>query len=175
MKRYSIACLLALVLSYHINAATFSYSVGATIPDGNLNGIQNSQTIAGMSGPITDINVTLQISGGFNGDFYAFLTHDDATAILLNRVGRNSTHQFGYSDAGFGPDASQNSFALDDQSSNDVHSYRSFSFALNGSGQLIGSGHPDGQTLDPLPPDSAFALAPRPATLSTFNGIDPNG
>src|SRR5262245_12759647 len=108
MKSQIISCFFALGLSFSSRADTFTYSVGATIPDGNLNGVQNSQVITGLSGPITDLNVTLQISGGFNGDFYAFLTHDNATVILLNRVGRNSTHQVGYPDAGFGPDTFAN-------------------------------------------------------------------
>jgi subtilisin-like proprotein convertase family protein len=175
MKRYSISCLLALAWCYHVNAATFSYSVGATIPDGNLNGLQNSQTVGGLSGPITDLNVTLEISGGFNGDFYAFLTHDNTTAILLNRVGRNSTHQVGYPDAGFGPDPLQSSFTLDDQTANDIHSYRSFAFTLNGNGQLTGSWQPDGRLLDPLSPASAFDGVARLAPLGVFNGIDANG
>jgi len=174
MKPQTISCLLALGCSYAANAATFSYSVGATIPDGNLNGFQNSQTITGLPGPITDLNVSLEISGGFNGDFYAFLTHGNATAILLNRVGRNSTHQVGYPDAGFGF-AGPNAFTLDDQAANDVHSYRSFPFTLNANGQLTGSWQPDGRMLDPLSAASTFNSAPRPDLLSVFNGIDPNG
>src|SRR5262249_4746974 len=132
MKSQIISCFFALGLSFGARAATFTYSVGAIIPDGNLNGFQNSQIISGLSGPITDLNVTLQISGGFNGDFYAFLTHDNATAILLNRVGRNSTHQVGNPDAGFGPDAFSNAFTLDDQAATDVHFYRNAAYSLNG-------------------------------------------
>jgi hypothetical protein len=121
------------------------------------------------------LNVTLQISAGFNGDFYAFLTHDNTTAILLNRVGRNSSHQVGYPDSGFGPDAFANAFTLDDQAATDVHFYRNAAFALNGSGQLTGSWQPDGRTLDPLSAASAFDSATRSAPLSVFNGMDPNG
>jgi subtilisin-like proprotein convertase family protein len=175
MKPHVISCLFALGCCYSASAATFSYSVGATIPDGNLNGYQNSQVVSGLSGPITDLNVTLQISGGFNGDFYAFLTHGGTTTILLNRVGRNATHQVGYPDAGFGPDASASDFTFDDQASTDVHLYRNGAFGLNGSGQLTGSWQPDGRTLDPLSPASAFDGAARPATLNVFNGMDPNG
>src|SRR5262245_45402553 len=175
MKSQIISCLFAFGLSFSANAATFTYSVGATIPDGNLNGLQNWQIISGLSGPITDLNVTLQISAGFNGDFYAFLTHGNETAILLNRVGRNSTHQVGYPDAGFGPDAFSNAFTLDDQAATDIHLYRNTAFALNGSGQLTGSWQPDGRTLDPLSPASAFDSATRSAPLSVFNGMDPNG
>src|SRR5215470_4118959 len=115
MKLPIIACVGVFGFSINARAAIFSFQVGAAIPDGNLNGFQNSQTISGLSSPMTDLNVTLEISGGFNGDFYAFLTHGGATTILLNRVGRNSTSPFGYANAGFGPDASANAFTLDDQ------------------------------------------------------------
>jgi subtilisin-like proprotein convertase family protein len=175
MKPHILSCLFALGYSYSVNAATFSFPVGATIPDGNLNGFQNSQTISGLSGPITDLNVTLEISGGFNGDFYAFLTHGSMTTILLNRVGRDSTHQVGYPDAGFGPDALANAFTLDDQAAADVHYYRNSAYSLNASGQLTGSWQPDGRLLDPLSPASAFDGASRSAPLSLFNGLDPNG
>jgi subtilisin-like proprotein convertase family protein len=175
MKRQVFSWLFAFACSIGASAATFSYSVGATIPDGNLNGFQNSQSVSGLSGTITDLNVTLEISGGFNGDFYAFLTHGNSTAILLNRVGRNSTHPVGYPDAGFGPGSSANAFTLDDQAANDIHSYRSFSFILNGTGQLTGSWQPDARLVDPLSPASTFDGAARTAPLSIFNGLDPNG
>lgn len=175
MKLRIASCLFALGYSFSASPATFTYSVGATIPDGNLNGYQNSQIVSGLSGPITDLNVTLQISGGFNGDFYAFLTHDGTTSILLNRVGRDTTHQIGYPDAGFGPDASANSFTFDDQASTDVHFYRNAPFSLNGNGQLTGSWQPDGRTLDPLSAASAFDSASRSAMLNLFDGSDPNG
>ena len=175
MKAQFISCLWALGFSISTHAATFTYSVGATIPDGNLNGLQNSQSISGLSSPIADLNVTLEISGGFNGDFYAFLTHDNTTAILLNRVGRNSTHTVGYPDAGVGPDAFANTFTFDDQAATDVHSYRNGAYSLNGHGQLTGVWQPDGRTLDPLSPASAFDSAARSALLSVFNGLDPNG
>src|SRR5258705_13314281 len=119
MKRQIISCLLALGCSLSAGAITSSYTVGAIIPDGDLNGYQNSQTVSGLSGGITDLNVTLNISSGFNGDYYAFLTHNGATAILLNRVGRSAAHGVGYPDFGFGPDASGNVFTLDDQAPQD--------------------------------------------------------
>src|SRR5204862_7047291 len=96
-------------------ANTFIYNVSSIIPDGDLNGIQNSQSISGMQPYMSDVNVTLNISGGFNGDLYAFLTHNGKTAILLNRVGRTSSNGVGYSYAGFGPDSSSSAFTLDDQ------------------------------------------------------------
>jgi len=175
MKSHFISCLLALGCSLSAHSATFSYTVGATIPDGDLNGYQNSQTVSGLSGGITDLNVILNISGGFNGDFYAFLTHNGVTGILLNRAGRSGTQAVGYPDFGFGPALSGNAFTLDDQAAQDVHSYRSFAYSLNGSGQLTGQWQPDGRTLDPLSPGAAFDGAARSGMLGGFNGTDANG
>ena len=33
--------------------------------------------------------MTLNLSGGWNGDLYAYLVHNSGFAVLLNRVGRN--------------------------------------------------------------------------------------
>jgi subtilisin-like proprotein convertase family protein len=175
MKSCILAGLLVLGAFISASGATFSYVVGATIPDGDLNGYQNSQTVGGLSGPITDVNVTLDISGGFNGDFYAYLTHNGTTAILLNRVGRSATHAVGYPDAGFGQGISGDLFTLDDQASQDVHSYRSLSYTLNSSGQLTGQWQPDGRGIDPLSPGATFDSAARSGMLSVFNRSDPNG
>src|SRR5437899_3577281 len=125
---------LATCCAFHAGATTFSYSVGATIPDGNLNGFQNSQTIDSLAGAITELNVTLNISAGFNGDFYAFLSHNGVTAILLNRVGRSATQPVGYPDFGFGLNSSGSPFTFDDQAPQDVHFYRGLAHNLNGAG-----------------------------------------
>lgn len=149
---------------------TTFFPVGVTIPDGDFTGYQNSQTLSGFAGPILDVNVTLNISGGFNGDFYAYLMHNGTTAILLNRVGRSASNSVGYPDHGFA-----NLFTLDDQAASDVDSYRSFSYTLNPAGQLTGQWQPDGRAIDPLSAGSAFDAASRSAMLGLFNGMDPNG
>ena len=50
---------------------------------------------------IQSVSVTLNISGGYNGDLYVFLSHDSGFAVLLNRVGANASGEDGYSTAGF--------------------------------------------------------------------------
>ena len=167
--------LFALLLCCNAGATTFSYSVNAIIPDGDLNGYQNSQPLSGLPPVSTDVNVTLNLSSGFNGDFYAYLSHNNAIAILLNRVGRSSASSVGYPDAGFGLDSLATSFTLDDQAGHDVHLYRSFPFALNSSGQLTGQWQPDGRAIDPLSAGSVFDGAARSSTMGVFNGMDPNG
>ncbi len=178
MKKKISFCLLALGLAYSARATVFSYNVdniNGTIPDNDLNGYQSSQNISGLLGNTLDVNVTLNISGGFNGDFYAWVSHNNIKAVLLNRVGRTSSSSVGYPDAGFGLDAALNRFTFDDQAGHDVHLYRTFSYTLNGSGQLTGQWQPDGRNLDPLSAGALFDSAPRTNTLSGFNGTDPNG
>jgi subtilisin-like proprotein convertase family protein len=148
---------------------TTNYVVGSGIPDGNLNGLASTKTVATYIGIITDLNVTLKTTGGYNGDLYAYLVHDTGFSVLLNRVGRRSGDSFGYGDAGM-------DVTLDDQSANgDIHLYR---FTLNGShaiplaGELTNSWAPDGRSTDPslvLDSDSRTDL------LSSFNGVNPNG
>ncbi len=150
-------------------------NVGAVIPDNDPNGSQSSQTLSGLPAPIARVDVTLNVSGGLNGDLYAFLSHNDTLTVLLNRVGRTSANPWGYPDAGFGLDAALNSFTFSDQASYDVHYYRAVPYALNGSGQLTGIWQPDGRALDPESPAAAFATAPRSNLLGLFNGMDANG
>ena len=89
MKRFQILLLLGVIALVHpAGAALFeSGTLNTAIPDNNLTGI--SSTIDISSAPfstVTDVNVRLNISGGYNGDLYVYLTHDGATAILLNRI-----------------------------------------------------------------------------------------
>src|SRR2546421_12821122 len=113
MKKQIGFWMLLVLLCPAAQATIFSYNVSATIPDGDLNGYQNSQTLGGLQPYITDVNVTLNIASGFNGDFYAYVSHNQRSAILLNRAGRSSTSSVGYPDAGFGPDGLGNSFKFD--------------------------------------------------------------
>jgi subtilisin-like proprotein convertase family protein len=171
MKKF--VCLVSAVylLTGDTKAVTTTFAtsgLSATIPDGNLNGYQSSFTVSGMPNIVTDINFTWNVSGAFNGDLYAYISHGGANAILLNRPGRSSTSNVGYSDTGFAT-------TFDDQAASDVHFYRAGFFALNPNGQLTGSWQPDGRGIDPLSAGSAFAGANRANNMGVFNGMDPNG
>ena len=174
MRKQFMLLLCGLALGGAAQADSF-FNVGAVIPDNDPNGYQNSQTLSGLPMPIAQVTVTINISGGINGDLYAFVSHNNTMAVLLNRVGRTGASALGYPDAGFGPDAGQISFTFDDQASNDVHYYRTFPYALNGSGQLTGRWQPDGRGLDPEAAGSAFETAARSNLLNLFNGMDGNG
>ena len=173
-----VLCALALAGMTPRLAHAYSSTVDnlfAPIPDGDLNGYENSQTVSGVAGPVQHVSVSFNITGGLNGDLYAYLFHNNTSATLLNRVGRSSTSNLGYPDTGFGPDAGLISFTLDDLASYDIHRYRTVAYTLNGAGQLTGRWQPDGRALDPLSAGSLFDSAPRSNPLSVFNGMDPNG
>ena len=155
-----------LFLGSSASAALLTYGSGtlnAAIPDGNVNGYQNTLTLSGHGSDenvITDVNVKLNISGGFNGDLYVYLSHSSGFSVLLNRAGRTAFNTFGYGDAGF-------NITLDDQTGTDIHAYGG-----NGGNQLTGTWQPDARNMDPA---LAIQIAPRNAYLDSFNTLDPNG
>ena len=159
MKHFRlIAAFAALTLAHPAGAALFqSGTLNTVIPDNNLSGI--SSTINISSAPfstVTDVNVRLNISGGYNGDLYVYLTHDGATAVLLNRIGTGGSGiqgTYGYSGAGMN--------AWIDDLASDIHT-------TAGNGFLGGTYGPDGRNASPNNL-SAVNSAGRTHTLSGFN------
>jgi subtilisin-like proprotein convertase family protein len=149
-----------------------SFPVGAAVPDNDDLGLLNVGTVSGSGiTKIGDVNVWLEISGGYNGDLYVTLAHQGGYAVLLNRVGRRSGDGYGYTDAGF-----DGTFCLDDQAANgDVHPYRltlkgDHNMPLNGA--VGGAWRPDGRA---VPPFEVTDTIPRTATLSGFNNLTADG
>ena len=150
--------------------------VGASIPDNDPSGVLSSTTVSGVVGTVFSVSVTLAVSNGFNGDYYAMIEHNGAYAVLFNRVGLSSGNSVGYADPGVGPDGSAQPFTFADAGLFDVHWYATHTPVFNGAGQLTGVWQPDGRELDPqLDPPASFDAAPRTATLAAFDGADPNG
>ena len=152
------------------SAATYVFNPNLAIPDNNILGIADTQTISVPAGFITNVKLSLNIAGtpnasnAFNGDFYAYLQHSSGFSVLLDRVGRTTADAFGYSDSGF-------DVTFDDAAVNgDIHSYRNL--VNPAGGVLSGAWQPDGRTTNP---NTALLTDPRPALLSSFNGLDPNG
>jgi hypothetical protein len=144
-------------------------NLNLAIPDGNLGGIANTQTIAGLTGDITSIQVGLNIvgtgDGAFNGDYYALLVNGSgAFAVLLNRSGVTAGNPFGYADNGF-------NVTFDDTGA-DIHLYQNDAYTTNGIGQLTGTWAPDGRDTSPL---TVLDTTARTAPLSNFIGTSPNG
>jgi subtilisin-like proprotein convertase family protein len=166
---FAAACLLAVMVHAQTNFTYSSGTLNTAIPDGNPVGITSSTTTAGLGGYITNITVNLNISGGFNGDLYAYLAGPAGQfAVLLNRAGMSSTNAFGYSDSGF-------NITLNMTGAN-IHNYQLGTYSLNGSGQLTGTWGADGTTVDSLTqPPSAFDSAPVTADLNNYYGTDANG
>ena len=147
-------------------AALLNYASGtlnATIPDANVNGYQHTLNVSGQTDPnnvVSDVNVKLNFSGGYNGDLYVYLTHGSGISVLLNRVGRTGANSFGYGDAGF-------NITLDDGAGTDLHNYGG-----NGGNPLTGTFQPDARNTDPATVTDASG---RGAFLNAFNTLDVNG
>ena len=117
MKKQLLAGLLTMGMLLHATAAVYSYTGSAyAIPDGNPNGISSTISVIGAGTFLTDVNVTLNISGGYNGDLYGYLSYNGTLVTLLNRVGTGSggepQNTYGFSASGF------SNVTLDDQSLN---------------------------------------------------------
>ena len=153
-----------LLLTVSAQAALFTLSSGTlntAIPDGNVNGLQSTLTFNdAYFDNVLDVNVRLNISGGYNGDLYAYLTHGSGFSVLLNRTGRTGANSFGYGDAGF-------NITLDDQNGTDIHAYGG-----NGGAQLTGTWQPDARNINPA---TVLDTDARTAFLNAFNGLDANG
>ena len=141
-------------------------NLNRVIPDGQKTGMSDTETLT-FSNPffasITRVQVNLTIAGGFNGDLYGYLVHDDGFAVLLNRVGRTSSNPVGYGDAGMNVTLSADG--------DDIHNYGLFSPAIVG-GQLTGTWAPDGRNINP---EDVLDTDAQTALLGSFDGANPNG
>jgi hypothetical protein len=148
MRLSILTSILALVLGVGVTAqAGIIYSsTSGSIPDGSTVGWAATATASGYAASISDLSVNLNISGGYNGDLYAYLSYGGVLVPLLNRVGTSGGDLFGYADRGFGPDSLNNPFTLSDTGSYDVHNYQDHSAQFNDSGQLTGTWRPDGSS-----------------------------
>jgi subtilisin-like proprotein convertase family protein len=145
-----------------------TFTVNQAIPDGNPSGLANTQNLNFSSIPnfsyVSDLSVTLNITGGFNGDYYAYLVNNTGGfAVLLNRTGKTASNPVGYSDSGF-------SITLSSSSANNIHNYQNI---LNpGGGALTGTWAPDGRNVDPA---VVTDTSPITSTLASFQNTSPSG
>ncbi|MFM1770732.1 MAG: hypothetical protein RJA22_3261, partial [Verrucomicrobiota bacterium] len=147
---------------------TTNYLVNAVVPDNDLNGLASTKYVASPIGVLTDVNVRLHLTNGYNGDLYAYLVHESGFSVLLNRVGRTAADTLGYADYGF-------DITLDDQATNDVHNYRQALFGTNNialAGVLTNAWQPDARSTAPF---SVLDTDARTQFLTNFNGLNPNG
>ena len=138
------------------------FANGGVIPDGNVAGWSDTRIQSGLQSQITSVSVILNITGGYNGDLYGYLSHGGALIPLINRVGVTAGNAFGYSGAGF-----SNVTLIDGGAGGDIHSY--------GGGLASGTYSADGRNIDPNSSPATFDGASRLTFAGTFGGMDPNG
>ncbi len=152
--------ILSLCASAHAALYTGGTPNGGIIQDGNLSGWSDTINISGVSGSISAVSVNIEISGGYNGDLYGYLSYNGALIPLLNRVGVGSTDAFGSGASGM-------NITLADGGS-DIHLY-------SGTGMPTGTFSADGRMINPLSAPSSFDASGTATFASTFNGMTPNG
>jgi subtilisin-like proprotein convertase family protein len=119
------------------------------VPDNDLNGLVITEMPNGLSGSVSNVAVTLNLTGGWNGDIYAYLYHDGVMSVLLNQVGTPANSGLGYGDSGF-------NVTFSDNAAYSIHNYQADSPSII-SGVVQGTWQPDG------------------AGLSLFDGLDASG
>jgi subtilisin-like proprotein convertase family protein len=167
MRLSNLQSLVALVLGAGFTAqAGIIYNYGGSpfdIPDGNLSGVYSQITVSGANASLFDITVAIQISGGYNGDLYAYLSCDGVLVPLLNRIGVSGSSAFGASGAGM------------DVTLSDASGFNGNIHAA-GNGVLSGTWQPDGQGISPLSSAVSFSATGGSVTLDgTFQNMNPNG
>jgi len=162
------ALLSGLLLSVSLSAQAALYTVNYTpsdgnIPDGNLSGWSDTRTVSGITwgNAILNVQVDLNITGGYNGDLYAYLSYGGVLVPLLNRVGVGTGNAFGYENAGM------NITLKDGGAGGDIHWY-------GGAAVPTGTYAPDGRTISPLSTPSSFDAAGT-VGFSALNNMSPNG
>ncbi len=168
IKRMAVLILLAGMPGLSKAALSSGWSGTQAIADNDASGMAFNFSLTDAATSISDVSLTFNLSGGYNGDLYAYLSHGSGFAVLLNRVGRSAGNTDGYGNSGF-------AVTLSGSASADIHQYQSLGPGYNGNGQLTGTWGADGRFLDPASAASAFDSSPRNNTLSTFNGMNPNG
>ncbi len=134
----------------------------ALIPQDGVTWYSSSITVSGEASSLTDVNVLLNLTGGYNGDLYGYLVYDGTTAVLLNRIGLTTLNPFGSAGAGM-------NVTLSDGAT-DIHTA--------GDAVLTGMWAPDGRAISPLSSGAAFDSALRQNggnPLGLYDGKNPNG
>ena len=83
------SCFASILLIASAQGASYTFDVGAAVPDDSSLGIQNTSTITDPLGLITGTRVELRLSplgdhGGWLGDMYAYLRHTDSSGTALS-------------------------------------------------------------------------------------------
>ena len=168
LKAIILLVLLAAVSPLLLQAQTtesFTFITNRLVPDGNFSGLNDVRSVTTAVGNISSLNVRLKVAGEYNGDLYVYLRHTNGFVVLLNRVGKTATDDFGYGDSGFDV-----TFATG-AANGDIHVYQTVTNLAAGS-PLLGLWQPDGRNVDPA---TVTDLSPRTTSLTNFNGLNGAG
>lgn len=121
-----VGWLLLLVATAKASLYTESFTSGMAIPDGSPVGMAAVGTVGDISTgqTVAGLTVGLNVSGGYNGDLYAYLVAPNGAIVLLLNQPGVAVNGFGASGAGMG-DGSVNSFVLSDSGSTSIQSVTS--------------------------------------------------
>lgn len=171
MKRLLVVVSVGVSVAWSAAAAVYNFSYNSgfandgVISDGNVNPWSDTREISGIAeSSISSVRVRVEVSGGYNGDLYGYLSYNNVLVPLVNRPGMGTGDAFGYGDDGF-------FVTFSDAASDNFHFYQTVS------GWDISGGaawKPDGRGISPLSSSSAFD-APGTVTLASFEGMNPNG
>lgn len=162
LKALSLLCCTAWMLTSHASAATtiVDWTVNTTVPDDQPTGVTDTRTVSGSTIlGITQVDLRLEFSGGWNGDLYAYLSHSSGFAIALNRSGKSLLNTIGSGSSGM-------TITLSDLAATDIHT------SMPGSGVVTGTYQPDARNVDPA---IVLDSSARTAFLSSFNGLVADG
>ena len=125
--------------------ATGSARADVDIPDGSTVGAVSTINVSGL-GSISSLSLSLDISGGNNGDLYAYLSYDGTLVTLLDRPGVSSSNPLGFTDSGY------NVTVVDGGAQGDLN-------LATGGSPVTGAYYADGNS----------------SALSSYNGLDSSG
>lgn len=159
--RTALPLLLTPLLIETVSAAVISQTWlrESPIPDNSLLGLADTRTITSGLDTILDLTVTLEITGGWNGDLYAYLQHGPGFTVLLNRIGRTAADWAGSGTSGMSVTLAANALL-------DVHA------VPPSTGSLTGRFQPDGRFADP---EIVLDSSPRGDLFQSFAGLSPDG
>jgi subtilisin-like proprotein convertase family protein len=156
------ALILSLLAHLPLTAATvvITNPVDSTVPDNNPIGLVSMIPVSSNE-KVAAVEVLLEISGGWNGDLYAYLEHQGVISVLLNRPGKTAINPSGAASSGM-------FVHFADGAASDIHTAISDTPGAFVSGMF----QPDGRAADP---DEVTDTSPRTLFLSGFQGLDTDG
>ncbi len=106
IKKKILLAIAAAMTCFGAHAALYSesFTVNSAIPDGNPVGAVFTGSVSDAPGGSTvgSLSVTLNITGGYNGDLYAYLVAPSGSmVVLMNQPGVTTGNPFGFSGSGF--------------------------------------------------------------------------